>query len=475
VDAGRRGAAPRIALAARGGEEASRYEAGDRVTAMSPVDEEWYPGTIDRANDDGTFVVKWDDPDGGPETNNLAAPNLKKVMVFKDYAVGDDVRARAAADSAWYAGRVSGVNSDGTFQVAWDDPGGGPETEDVYPESMKKRVVFLDYKPGDKVEASDPDDGHTYPAVVVSKNADGTFKVRWDDVADEDAAEADVSARDMKYPALPVSALEVGQKYLGTINSVREFGAFVDIGCEIEGLLHISRIMDGLVDDIHAHLEVGQEVDVWVSHLREEGKIALTMVESKIEGEARKEPQDLSRFVGLDPGSWYAGVVDRLVSFGAFVTVTLPEGASAQGLVHISQVGGGFVKTIDDALKVGDRVKVRVQSVDAGADRLSLSMKGGHRRPASAAGPGLPAFEGVSPATWCDGKVASIANFGIFVTVTTPDGSAEAQGLVPLHDIKDGFVDNVASEAEVGQAVKVRVVSVARGKMRLSMREAASV
>mmetsp|Transcript_16825 Transcript_16825/g.35124 ORF Transcript_16825/g.35124 Transcript_16825/m.35124 type:complete len:255 (-) Transcript_16825:94-858(-) len=181
---------------------------------------------------------------------------------------------------------------------------------------------------------------------------------------------------------------------------------------------------------------------------------------------------DLSAFEGLSPDEWQDGVVQNIAPFGAFVRVTLPDGSEAEGLVHISQIRDGFVENVDDELQSGQEVKVRVMSVDASRGRISLSMKegggggGGMRAPAD-----LTPFEKISPEKWVTGKVARCANFGAFVTVTDPDSGAEADGLVHITQIKDGYVESVEDELSVGQEVQVRVLSVADGKMGLSMKE----
>ncbi|CAE7569949.1 pnp, partial [Symbiodinium pilosum] len=96
-----------------------------------------------------------------------------------------------------------------------------------------------DYKPGEKVEAVFEDDGNWYLADVVKKNDDGSFTVKWDD-PDGGPEESQVQPKEMKYPPIPVADLVVGDKYTGTIKTVLDFGAFVDIGAEGDGLLHIS-------------------------------------------------------------------------------------------------------------------------------------------------------------------------------------------------------------------------------------------
>jgi len=245
--------------------------------------------------------------------------------------------------------------------------------------------------------------------------------------------------------------------------------------------LHISRIANERVNDVNDYVEEGQEVDVWISGLRDDGKFGLTMVEGKTDGGGPRAPADLGPFEGLSPDEWQEGKVARIASFGAFVTVTLPDGASADGLVHISQIRDGFVDNVEDELSEGQDVKVRVQSVDMGAGRMSLSMKegfggggfgggggGGFREPAD-----LSAFEGME-SKWLKGKVARIAPFGLFVTVTHPETKAEADGLVHITQIRDGYVENPADEAEEGQEVDVWIqsVDIMGGKMSLSMKQA---
>jgi len=403
----------RVVTRARGGEEDSeKLAVGDVVSAICPDDSQWYPGTIEKINDDSTFCVKWDDPEGGPETHDVPADGIKKIVIYKDYKVGETVEAVFPEDGYWYPGEVTKVG-DGTFTVKWEDPDGGPE-------------------------------------------------------------ESEVEAKDMKYPPIPFAKLEVGQKYTGTVRSVLDFGAFVDIGAESDGLLHISRISKDRIDNIYEELTEGQLVDVWISGKREdEGKYGLTMVEGLTDGPGRRPADDLTPFADLPSDEWFKGVVARTAPFGAFVTVTLEGGEQADGLVHVSKIKDGFVDNVDDEVSVGQEVKVRIESVDLDTNRMGLSMRegfgggGGFRDPVD-----LSAFESADPSTWVQGKVARLAPFGAFVTVTM-DGST-ADGLVHITQIRDGFVESVEDELSEGQEVEVRIesVDVDAGKMSLSMKPA---
>ncbi|CAK0867114.1 unnamed protein product [Prorocentrum cordatum] len=470
-----RGASSRPSRTAMGARPDFTLEVGCKVKAMSPDDEQWYPGRVTEDAGAGNWVVQWDDPDGGPETNTLTEEYIKKIIIFKDYQVGDDCRAISPDDERWYPGTVAEALGEDKFRVKWDDPDGGEETSEVHCENMKKVNVKRDYKKGDEVLGRFPEDGMMYPGTVMKQNKDGTFVVKWED-PDGGPEQSDVSPKDMKVPPIPFDSLEVGQEYQGTVRSVRDFGAFVDIGAEGDGLVHISSISRERVDDIYSVLEEDQEVKVWISGLRDDGKFGLTMIEGKTDGaQGRRVQSDVTPFEGVSPDEWFEGEVVGTPSFGAFIVLTAEDGTEAQGLCHVSQIADTFVENINDYVSVGQKVKVRVTSVDMDANKMSLSMKegggfgGGGFAPSEPAD--LSAFESISPDEWLTGTVARCATFGAFVNVKSPDG-ATADGLVHITQIKDGFVESVEDELEVGQEVQVRVVSVdtGAGKMSLSMK-----
>merc|ERR1719493_687040 len=88
-----------------------------------------------------------------------------------------------------------------------------------------------------------------------------------------------------------------------------------------------------------------------------------------------REPADLTPFQDISPDTWLTGKVARTAPFGAFVTVTLEDGTSADGLVHITAIRDGFVESVDDELSAGQEVQVRIESVDTAAGKMGLSMK----------------------------------------------------------------------------------------------------
>jgi len=155
-----------------------------------------------------------------------------------------------------------------------------------------------------------------------------------------------------------------GEVVSGTVSSLRDFGAFVDLG-GIEGLIPMSELGWKRVKDAAEVLSAGQQVKVLVKKVdREAGKISLSLRDTLA------DPWETAsaRFV---EGTYVAGVVSRLANFGAFVT--LADGID--GLVPISRLGGG--KRINhprEVLKEGEQIEVKVESVDRDARRISLSL-----------------------------------------------------------------------------------------------------
>ncbi len=158
--------------------------------------------------------------------------------------------------------------------------------------------------------------------------------------------------------------LKVGATVNGVVTSIRPFGAFIDIG-GLEGLLPVSEIGWGHVDDINSRLEVGQRVEVVVLKLDwENDRFSFSLKQAL--------PDPWQEAVSKFPvGSLQTGRVARLAPFGAFVT--LAEGID--GLIHISALSGGRkINHPREVVKEGETVEVRVDQVDPDQRRISLSL-----------------------------------------------------------------------------------------------------
>jgi len=264
----------------------------------------------------------------------------------------------------------------------------------------------------------------------------------------------------MRYPRISHEQLKVGQKHTGFVQSISKFGAFVDFNGQDLGLLHISKIAQDLVLNIWDHLQVGQDVTVWISDIKDNRQVGLSMVESKI-GHAsqrwRMQHDGMTAWTQLHENEWHEGVVTEVKPFGVIVTVTQVDGQQADGLVHISQISDGrFLSEArarpEDEFIVGQDVKVRVMNVDENTGRLGLSLR---------APSGLSAFEGMAEAdVWLTATVTKLESFGAFLSAAVPDSGVQAIGLLHISRIGYHTIMRVADELQVGQEVKVRVVNV---------------
>lgn len=158
-----------------------------------------------------------------------------------------------------------------------------------------------------------------------------------------------------------IQELKPGMRLKGTVQNVVDFGAFIDIGVGRDGLAHISTLKRAGIDET---LQPGDDIDVQIRHVdMERDRISLTIPGA---GKSAKTPLE-----NLREGSVVTGRVVRLVDFGAFVDI----GAQTDGLLHISEFTGGYIKHPSDELDVGEEVKVRILEVDTERQRISLSMK----------------------------------------------------------------------------------------------------
>jgi small subunit ribosomal protein S1 len=159
--------------------------------------------------------------------------------------------------------------------------------------------------------------------------------------------------------------LQVNQVCEGTVTSVHDYGAFVDIG-GIEGLLHVSEISFQKTKSVQETLRPGQKLDVAIIKLdRETNKISLSL-------KALQTDPWVEAAEKITVGKEFAGEVLRLKTFGAFIELF----PGVVGLLHISQLGAERrVSHPKEILTVGQTVNVRVLSLDPGQKTISLTMQ----------------------------------------------------------------------------------------------------
>lgn len=158
-----------------------------------------------------------------------------------------------------------------------------------------------------------------------------------------------------------IEELERKMKFTGKVVKTTLAGAIVDIGLETPGVVHISQLTKEPVKRVEDVVEVGQMVEVWIRRVFPKKKrIDLTMI----------KPLDLEWYE-IKKDMVLEGKVVRLEKFGIFVDV----GAERPGLVHISELTHGYIRTPQEVVKEGDVVEVKVLDVNQKKKQIRLSMK----------------------------------------------------------------------------------------------------
>jgi small subunit ribosomal protein S1 len=165
------------------------------------------------------------------------------------------------------------------------------------------------------------------------------------------------------------STLAIGNIVSGVVTSIKEYGAFVDVG-GLEGMIHITELGFDRVKHPSDVLKVGDQVEVAVTKIEpasgdKKERIGLSL-------KAMQEDPFEKAAAELVEGQRLSGEIARLEAFGAFVT--LPHGA--QGLIHVSELGSDRrVNHARDVVSVGQKVDVVVLGIDRERKRIALSMK----------------------------------------------------------------------------------------------------
>ena len=167
-------------------------------------------------------------------------------------------------------------------------------------------------------------------------------------------------AEEVMEAPLTVENLEVGTEVTGTVQFLAAYGAMVDIGIDRPALLHISQVGRDDFRNIEEVYNTGDEISAYVLKIDKENRIALTL----------EKPPALP-WNKIKKGTTYPGTVTRIENYGAFVDI----GAERPGMVHVSEMADGYVKSPEDVVSVGQEVDVRVIKLTRRNRQIDLSMK----------------------------------------------------------------------------------------------------
>jgi small subunit ribosomal protein S1 len=276
------------------------------------------------------------------------------------------------------------------------------------------------------------------------------------DAAEEDlvvdrrvvAEEEEQTAKDRRY-----SEVKEGDTVSGTVRSLTDYGAFVDIG-GVDALLHVGDISWSRVNKPADVLAVEQQIELKVL------KIDLEKRRLSV-GMKQLLPHPWDSVPGkYRIGERVRGTVTRVADFGAFVELE----PGVEGLIHVSEMS--WVKKVSkpsDLVKAGDAVEAVILGVNAGERRMALGLKQALGDPWPEAARKFPIGSSV------EGPVVSIAKFGAFVQV-----AEGIEGMIHVSDMSaEKRIDHPQDVVKVGQTVKALVLEldVAKRRLRLGMKQ----
>jgi len=244
------------------------------------------------------------------------------------------------------------------------------------------------------------------------------------------------------------SEVKEGTTLQGTVRSLTDYGAFIDIG-GVDALLHVSDISRSRVSKPADVLSVGQELEVKVLKIdSEKRRISVGM--------KQLEPDPWDSVAKYKPGERARGTVTRVLDFGAFVELE----PGIEGLIHVSEMSWAKkVRTPSDVVKPGDTVETVILGVSADERRISLGLKQALGDPWADAAQKFPVGSVI------EGPVTSLTKFGAFVQL-----SEGIEGMIHISDLSaEKRINHPQDVLKVGQSIKAQVLEIETEKRRLKL------
>ncbi len=246
-----------------------------------------------------------------------------------------------------------------------------------------------------------------------------------------------------------ISRLEKGQILEGTVKNITSYGVFVDLG-GVDGLIHITDLSWGRVDDPKKVVELDQKINVVILDFDEEKKrIALGLKQ------LTPHPWD-ALDANLKVGDHIHGKVVVLADYGAFVEVQ----PGVEGLIHVSEMSWSqHLRSAQEFLKVGDEVEAVILTLDREERKMSLGIKQLKEDPWEAIEVKYPVGSKHTA------KVRNFTNFGVFVEL-----EEGVDGLIHISDLSwTKKVKHPSEFTKVGESIDVIVLDIDKENRRLSL------
>ena len=246
-----------------------------------------------------------------------------------------------------------------------------------------------------------------------------------------------------------ISRLEKGQILEGTVKNITSYGVFVDLG-GVDGLIHITDLSWGRVDDPKKVVELDQKINVVILDFDEEKKrIALGLKQ------LTPHPWD-ALDANLKVGDHIKGKVVVIADYGAFVEVQ----PGVEGLIHVSEMSWSqHLRSAQEFMKVGDEVEAVILTLDREERKMSLGIKQLKEDPWEAIEVKYPVGSKHTA------KVRNFTNFGVFVEL-----EEGVDGLIHISDLSwTKKVKHPSEFTKVGEQIDVVVLDIDKENRRLSL------
>ena len=218
---------------------------------------------------------------------------------------------------------------------------------------------------------------------------------------------------------------------------------------EVTGFIPLSQLSDKFVENADEFL--GQTMDVKVSRVDQKRNRAVFSRKAVLNEERQKRIAAVWESLNVD--DIVEGTVMRFTDYGAFIDL-----GGIDGLLHISEISWGKLKHPQEVLQIGDRVKVKILSMNEEKGKISLGLKQTTPEPWSVIDVNYHVGEIVS------GKVVQIKEYGAFVEL-----EPGLDGLVHISEVAHKRVGNIADELSIGQVVNAKILDIDKERKRISL------
>lgn len=234
------------------------------------------------------------------------------------------------------------------------------------------------------------------------------------------------------------------------VKVIREVkGGVIALYKEVSGFIPMSQLSDKYVEK--ADEFIGKVLPVKVSRVDQRRNKAVFSHKAFLAEEKQQRVKEI--WESLEVGNNIEGTVMRFTDYGAFVDI-----GGIDGLLHISEISWGKLKHPQEALKIGERINVRILSLNSEKGKISLGMKQNQPEPWTVIDQKYEVNQVI------EGKVVQIKEYGAFVEL-----EPGLDGLVHISEIAHKRVTNITDEVEIGEIVNVKILDIDKDRRRISL------